>query len=298
MTQKTAALATVPAQTTTITHDLGPQSIGDVRALANDVAKSKLFGVPSPEAALVIMLTGHELGLTVMQSLRTIHTIENKPVLSADLVVALCRTHPDCEFFRLKSCDAKSATWITKRRSEPDPLEMSFTWDDAVRAELTGKQNWKRYPADMLKARAAVRLGRAAYQERLAGLYIADELEPTHAAPQVRVAPMPPVQQPAPQVVHDADGVLVETEEDRVRALVDRMERATDVPALKVIGKEVAGLKASLSASAVATLAAAYKKQSDAFAAVEAERKRQTQPEPVEAELVSPAPPAVEEVGA
>ena len=35
----------------------------------------------------------------------------------------------------------------------PKGKAVSFTWDDAQRAALTGKDNWKKYPSSMLRAR-------------------------------------------------------------------------------------------------------------------------------------------------
>ena len=45
--------------------------------------------IRTPEQAMAIIQTGHELGLGPMQALRTIHIIEGKPCMSADLIAGL-----------------------------------------------------------------------------------------------------------------------------------------------------------------------------------------------------------------
>ncbi len=290
MTQSNTALATVSS------HDLAPRSIDDVRALAQDIAKSKLFGIQSAEAALVIILTGHELGLTPMQSCRNIYTIEGKPVLSADLIVALCRTHPDCEYFTFKHNDAKSASWVTKRKSASEPIEMGFTWDDAVRADLTNKPNWKRYPADMLSARACARLGRRVYQERLMGFYLADEIEPTnHVAPVVRQVP---AARPTPTEASYEAPQLPAAERSEALRLMDEIDACRTQEEYNRIGaanaEAVKRQRITTEEGRAVGAALTSLRQARGFLTLkEQQAQLAAKPEPIDAE-VSPAPPAVE----
>ena len=165
-----------------------PSGIGDAMALAKILVNSKLLprSVQTAEAAFTIIATGRELGLTAMQSLRSIHVIEGKPSLSADLILALVKNRRDvCTWFRLVTSTDKVATYETQRLGEPEPTRMSFTWEDATRAQVTGKDNWKKYPAAMLRARCISALARAVYPDLAMGLYDPDELErqnvPVHA---------------------------------------------------------------------------------------------------------------------
>lgn len=165
--------------------------------LAKTLVASRLLpkSVQTPEAAFTIIMTGRELGLTAMQSLRSIHVIEGKPTLSADLMLALVKKSADCEYFRLVESTDAVATYETKRRGEPCPTRMSFTIADAQRAQVTGKDNWRKYPAAMLRARAITALARAVYPDTAMGLYDPDEL--TQAPPQtvasevIRAVPEP-----------------------------------------------------------------------------------------------------------
>lgn len=163
------------------TRAFEPGSIEEAVYLAKVLVASKLLpkSITTPEAAFAVIACGRELGLTAMQSLRTIHIIEGKPTLSADLVAALVKSRGDiCQFFRLVDSTAEVATYETQRRGEPGPTRMSFTWQDAQRAGVTGKDNWKRYPAAMLRARCITALARAVYPDLAMGVYDPDELTP------------------------------------------------------------------------------------------------------------------------
>lgn len=55
--------------------------------------------------------------------------------------------------------------------------DVSFTWDDATKAGLTGKSTWKQYPKAMLLARATSALGRMGFADCLNGVsYVPEEL--------------------------------------------------------------------------------------------------------------------------
>ncbi len=187
------------------TRAFEPRDIGEGYDLAKLLVASGLMprGVSRPEAAFAIIAAGRELGLTAMQSLRSIHIIEGKPTLSADLVAALCKSRPDvCKYFRLVESTDKVARYETLRTGEPAPTTMSFSIEDAQRAGVTGKDNWKKYPAAMLRARCITALARAVYPDLAMGVYDPDEVaqEVVNAGPAevVRPAPPPPASKAEP----------------------------------------------------------------------------------------------------
>ncbi len=181
---------------------LEPKTIGEAKALAVDAAKTRFFpGLVTPEAALLVMVTGKDLGLSAAQSLRAFHVIEGRPTLSADGMVAVCLRRSDvCEYFRTAESTPQACTVETKRRGEPGPRSLTFTLGDAARAGLTGKGNWGKYPAAMLRARARAALARDVYPDLLLGLYDPDELGAETPAPvRVELEAVPvPVETTAP----------------------------------------------------------------------------------------------------
>lgn len=162
------------------TVSMMPAHIVTAMRLATTLAKSSL--IPKalqgrPEDTLVVLLKGEELGLKPMQSLGSIDVIQGKARLSAELTVALVLKSGVCEYFDLVESTAKIATYCTKRRGSGRETTMSYTIDEAVIAGLAGKDNWKAYPAAMLRARASQALSRAVYPDLTLGLVTDDEAE-------------------------------------------------------------------------------------------------------------------------
>jgi hypothetical protein len=153
-----------------------PQNFGDLRDFAEIVVQSKICGVTSAADALVMMMTGAELGMTVMQSIRGIHIVKGRPVLAADTMGAIVKRASVCEYLRVVEISESACVLETKRVGEPEPVKMAWTLEDAQRAGLT-KDNWQRYPQAMLKARCMAQICRAVYPDVIAELYDPDEIE-------------------------------------------------------------------------------------------------------------------------
>lgn len=157
-----------------------PKDANSAMQMAKVLVASRLLpkGIDTPEAAFTIIVTGRELGLTVMQSIRSVHIINGKPTLSADLILGLAKRSQACEYFQLVESTDKIATYRTKRRDEPEATTMSFTLDMAKRAGITGNPTWGKYPEAMLRARCIAALARAVYPDVVLGIYETSELEP------------------------------------------------------------------------------------------------------------------------
>lgn len=132
--------------------------------------------VKSPEAALAIVMRGRELGMTAMQSLTSIHVIEGKTGMSADLMVARVLESGKAEFFDLVESSSEKATYVTCRKGRQREVTMTWTIQDAQRAGVATKDVWRKYPAAMLRHRASSDLARAVYPEVVLGLYDPDEI--------------------------------------------------------------------------------------------------------------------------
>lgn len=184
-TKNGAALARVQP-TTALTTDpraaCAPSSLAQVQRLADVVAASGLYGVKSAEEAMIRMMTGMELGLSAMQSIRGVYVIETqgvrRPSLAADMMVGVVKMRGDtCSYFRLIESSDTIATYETQRRGEPQPVKLSYTIQQANTAGLTGKGTWKAHPAAMLRARCSSALARIVYPDLVNGLYDPDEIE-------------------------------------------------------------------------------------------------------------------------
>lgn len=132
------------------------------------------------DMAMVIM-TGAEVGLPPMASLRLYTTWDGVPRLMAEGMRAIILQSPAIEYFEMGTCDDSHATWIAKRRGRP---EKSVTWtvERAKKAGLWDKKNrdgspgvWQRYTQDMLNARASMQLARIIAPDVVAGMVALEE---------------------------------------------------------------------------------------------------------------------------
>lgn len=127
-----------------------------------------------PEDIIAAGLMGAEVGWGVMTSLQLIHVVEGKPEISAEGMVALIRRAGHSITGQVSP---EAATVKGRRGDNGDEMTFEFTQADAKRADLAGKQNWKRYPSAMLWARAVSQLGRMLFPDVLLGVsYVNGEI--------------------------------------------------------------------------------------------------------------------------
>jgi hypothetical protein len=175
-----------------ITRTLEPQTLDEATTLARAAVASKLYAVASPEAALMILLTGRDLGLTASQSFRAIYVVSGKPVVSSDAMVAAIRRSGLCASWRVIESTVERCTIETLRQGESEPERETFTLDDAKRAGLDRRDVWRAYPRDMLRHRAAAGLARRVYPDVVLGCYAPGELEESQSSSptvEVRLTP-------------------------------------------------------------------------------------------------------------
>lgn len=156
------------------TIGLAPEAWTLASRIANtDFVPSALRG--KPEAVLACFLTGNELGLPLMTSLTKVHIIDSRPALASETMRALVlRAGHDVWV------EEKSTTMVTvggRRAGSTRDSKVTWTMDDAKRAGLDQRQNWKKYPRAMLTARAMAELCRDVFPDVIGGLYSAEELE-------------------------------------------------------------------------------------------------------------------------
>ncbi len=155
----------------------GNEDWGMIRSQANDLVRSGFLpkSINTPEKALAIMQTGRELGIGPMQALRSIHIIEGKPTMSAELIAGLVMSRIPGSCLRVSVTNNKECVVIASRPGQ-DTTEFRFTIDDAKTAGLLGKHNWKTYPRAMLRSRCVTEAARATFPDATMGIYDPDEL--------------------------------------------------------------------------------------------------------------------------
>lgn len=172
--EKVTALESVRPQSTAMAA-YEPRNFDEAMRLATVFAASGLLGeVRNEAAALLVMATGAELGISATTALRSIYIVKGKPMMSSDLMVGLCIKRKDvCEYFVCTESTEAQATYQTKRVGVTNPITHTFTMADAQRAKLAGgsESMYGKYPKTMLRHRAAAELARQVYPDIVLGLY-------------------------------------------------------------------------------------------------------------------------------
>lgn len=172
---------------------LQPGTAKEAWILAEKLFDSGLYAkkFDCKEAIWTVILIGREHGLSAMAALQSMHVVEGKIEMSADLIVAKVLRSGLARFFTLTESTDERATWETHRVGEAKPLAMSFTVADAERREIFttvkgvrvtkwGKvSQWQRMPEVMCMWRAATKLARAKYSDVVRGLYGEGEIRET-----------------------------------------------------------------------------------------------------------------------
>ena len=204
-------LATIPEnQITASPRGVQLASMGDMMDFATTVQRSGLAPAQfkTPEAILVAMQHGAELGLSPMQALHSIAIINGKPGIYGDAALALCKARPDfidiVEELERGDGEDKTLAKCTVSRSGQTPVVRTFSVADAKKAGLWGKSGpWTQYPKRMLQLRARSFALRDSFPDALKGIGIRDEISDIPAANAREVKPMP--------AIHFADEPPVET---------------------------------------------------------------------------------------
>lgn len=170
-------------------------SLEDAFRFANAVAASGFAprGMEKPEAILVAIQLGAELGLTPMSALQNIAVINGRPAIYGDAALALVRSSGLLEVFREEEIGEvgkdTQGIKVTAKRKGFDEATESFTVADAKLSKLWGKSGpWSDYPKRMLKFRARGFILRDLFGDVLKGLRTMEEVRDTPA--EINVTPL------------------------------------------------------------------------------------------------------------
>lgn len=149
----------------------------------------------TPAKVVVCLQAGAELGFKPWQSLQSLHVINGRVGLEGQAMLALVRKSRVCEYIRTEFVgkpyeDDFAAVVKSKRLNETVEYTTDFSVADAKLAKLwsigkdsAGKDNWAKYPKDMLTWRAVSRHCKRYYSDETSGMYSVDELESIEPQP-------------------------------------------------------------------------------------------------------------------
>lgn len=172
-----------------------PTNLEDLQRLGNMCATSGFFQDARQLAqACVKIAAGAEYGLPPVVSMTGINVIKGRVTLSANVMAAIMKRAG----YKLKTrFDGETCCTITVIDPDGENLgESSFSMDDAKRAGLGG-DNWKKFPRNMLFARAVSNAARWFAPEVLTGAITPEELGEVEEPPVIEVSEVEQRTEPA-----------------------------------------------------------------------------------------------------
>lgn len=207
--------------------------------MAGQLVQSGLLpkAIDKPAAALAIIQKGRELGIPPMYALSNIGIINGKPVVGAEVMLAMVyRDHGD-QAIQFEETSAERCAVVYKRKSWPQYRSFEWTVEDAKKAGLTGKGGpWSQYPAAMLRARCISAVARLAFPDSLGGMYTPEELGAEVAVTEDGAIEVIQPSAPVVTIVPNANDVTSGIDPKRQK-LIDQMRRG--IAAVKALGADV-----------------------------------------------------------
>jgi len=181
----------------------GELELTELERAADYIVESKLFGVQNRNQAVALMLLAQAEGLHPMKAVQEYHIINGRPALKADAMLArFIRAGGRVEWHELSDKRAKA----TFSHPQGGTVTIEWTIDMAKAAGLADRDNWKKFPRAMLRARVVSEGVRTVYPGVAVGVYTPEEImdfeevqpaEPITVEGEV-VSPEPPAEEPEP----------------------------------------------------------------------------------------------------
>jgi len=183
-------------------------TIKDMKEVAGDIAKSKLFAMEQPEQIFALMMICQSEGLHPIQALKRYHIIDGRPSMRADAMQAEFQRQGGTLEWVESTDEVCEAIFV--HPSSPKPFHMRVTLKQYIDSGVAMsydrnsgkpavKKNWKQFPAAMLRARVISSGVRAVLPGVVAGIYTPEEVQdfekPSTSAP---VASKPAATKAAP----------------------------------------------------------------------------------------------------
>jgi len=154
--------------------------LNDIEKMAQYVVKSGLFGIKTVDQAVALMLIAQAEGMHPALASRDYHIIQGRHSLKADAMLSRFISAGGKVQWHTYTDDEVSATF-----SHPAGGAVNISWDmkRAKQADLGGKDNWKKYPRQMLRARVISEGIRTVYPGVAVGVYTPEEVQDFDDAP-------------------------------------------------------------------------------------------------------------------
>lgn len=149
-----------------------PLAYDDIERLAASIAKSGLFGIKTTDQAIALMMIAHAEGRHPALAARDYDIIQGRPAKKAE---AMLRDFLDAggkvQWHKLDDTMADASF------SHPAGGTVRISWDmeRATKAQLNTKDNYKKFPRQMLRSRTVSEGVRTVWPLATSGFYVPEE---------------------------------------------------------------------------------------------------------------------------
>jgi len=212
-------------------RELTPTVLDMFQQLDQAAYQSRRFGVTQGETVIKLLFC-YENNLPLSTANTGLYVVNGKLGLESNVIAAQFRRHPSYDY-RIKEQTTKGCT-IEVLRDGDVIGEASFVKEDAERAGLLSKDNWKKYPEDMYYNRALSRAYKRFAPDLFSqSVYVREELEEVvDATYTVQPAPEPEtsraslddlVAEYGADAVLAANGGAIPATDEEVAAVAERL---------------------------------------------------------------------------
>jgi hypothetical protein len=128
-------------------------SFDDLKTVSSLFSQSGTFGKETPQILAVKIMAGLAFGLDPFTAAAALHVIQGRVVMSAGLQARLIKSHPKYDYIVRTLTNEECVIEFFQNDQQSVGIS-TFTIEDAKKASLNGKDNWKNYPRNMLFSRA------------------------------------------------------------------------------------------------------------------------------------------------
>lgn len=166
----------------------------DMDLVAKRVAESRLFGLDQAQAFTLMLLAEAE-GLPYISAVRRFHIIDGKPSMRADAMQAEFQRHGGTIRWVVTTDDEVKAEF-SHPVHQPEPVTVHITLkemtDKGIAQGFKGmKDNWRKFPRQMLRARAISEGVRMVDPGIVVGIYTPEEVGDFGKPIEVEARPVP-----------------------------------------------------------------------------------------------------------
>lgn len=207
-----------------------PKTFEELKARADVLVKSGILPqtIKTAEAFIAVVTTGRELGLSMMESTRSIYIVQGTPSLRPQTMLALIYKSKACKSVNI--VEKQGSCSVTMCRKGGEPYTVTFGNTEALAMQLAGKDNYKKQAAVMYKWRAISACARIVFPDVILGLYTPEEIQPEV---EIVNADTPDERVEIPEISSKPDittGIVIDGKPVKISDLTDDMLQSFVIP--------------------------------------------------------------------